>query len=159
MRTFDLLILTCAIGSGLVAGVFFAFSTAVMKALGKLPPSHGIAAMQAINVVILNPLFLGVFLGTAFACAGAGVTCFLQPEQPERGWVLSGALTYLVGSFLVTIGFNVPRNERLARVGAADPQAIAVWQDYLRTWTAWNHVRTVASMAAAASFVLAGLDR
>ena len=57
-----------ALGCGLIAGVFFAFSTFVIKALGRLPPHEGIAAMQSINVVVLNPLFLAVFVGTAIAC-------------------------------------------------------------------------------------------
>jgi uncharacterized membrane protein len=63
-----LLILVCAIGSGLIAGVFFAFSSFVMKALDRIPAAQGIAAMQSINVVVLNPLFLGVFLGAAAGC-------------------------------------------------------------------------------------------
>ena len=53
-----------ALGSGLIAGTFFVFSVAVMRALGQRPANEGMAAMQAINIVILNPIFLGVFLGT-----------------------------------------------------------------------------------------------
>ena len=41
-----------ALGCGLIAGAFFAFSTFVMKVLARLPTSHGIAAMQSINVVV-----------------------------------------------------------------------------------------------------------
>jgi uncharacterized membrane protein len=33
-----------------------------------LHPENGIAAMQSVNVEVLNPLFLAVFLGTAAAC-------------------------------------------------------------------------------------------
>jgi len=57
-----------AIGCGLMGGVFFAFSVFVMKALTRLPPQAGIAAMQAINVTVLNPLFFIAFLGTAAGC-------------------------------------------------------------------------------------------
>jgi uncharacterized membrane protein len=52
-----------ALGSGLMAGLYFAFSTAVMPALGGLPQEQGIAAMQKINAAILNPLFLFLFSG------------------------------------------------------------------------------------------------
>jgi uncharacterized membrane protein len=31
----------------------------------------------------------------------------------------------------------------------------AVWRHYLKVWTVWNHVRTVAALAAAASFIVA----
>ena len=60
-----LLILAAALGAATIGGVFFAFSTFVMRALGQLPPAQGIAAMQRINVVVLNPMFLGTFVGTA----------------------------------------------------------------------------------------------
>ena len=60
--------LATVVGCGLMAGLFFAFSVAVMRALGRLPAAHGMAAMQSINVAILNPLFLSVFLGTALLC-------------------------------------------------------------------------------------------
>jgi uncharacterized membrane protein len=65
----DLVTLLSSLGCGLIAGAFFAFSTFVMKALGNLPPAHGIAAMQSINVVVINPWFLTPFIGTAVVCA------------------------------------------------------------------------------------------
>src|SRR5688500_9730511 len=58
-----------ALGSGVIGGVFYAFSTFVMRALRRRPAGEAVAAMQAINVAVINPLFLGVFLGTAAACA------------------------------------------------------------------------------------------
>lgn len=63
------LTVAAALGSGLIAGVFFAFSNFVMKALSRVPSAEGLAAMQSINVMVLNPLFLGVFMGTAALCA------------------------------------------------------------------------------------------
>jgi uncharacterized membrane protein len=60
--------LVAALGCGLMAGLFFAFSVSVMKALARLPSAEGIAAMQSINVAIINPVFLAVFFGTAAAC-------------------------------------------------------------------------------------------
>jgi uncharacterized membrane protein len=61
--------LLCITGSALIAGTFFAFSTFVMRALAKLPAREGIGAMQSINLVVINPLFLGAFIGTAIFCA------------------------------------------------------------------------------------------
>jgi uncharacterized membrane protein len=34
-----------------------------MKALARLPSAEAIAAMQSINITILNPVFLTVFFG------------------------------------------------------------------------------------------------
>jgi uncharacterized membrane protein len=57
-----------ALGCGLMAGVFFAFSAFVMKALSRLPAAQGIAAMQSINVAAITPLFMAALFGTAVAC-------------------------------------------------------------------------------------------
>jgi len=134
--------------------VVFAFSTSVMTGLGRLPPVHGIAAMQLINRAILNPLFLGTFLGTAIACGAAGTICLFQPESPGRGWILAGGAVYVIGSFAVTMLFNVPRNNRLMALDPGNPEAVPVWKEYLARWTAWNHVRGVAAVVASGLFVM-----
>jgi uncharacterized membrane protein len=58
-------VVSTLLGSAIIAGVFFAFSNFVMPALGRLPAVEGIVSMQAINVVVINPLFMAVFAGTA----------------------------------------------------------------------------------------------
>jgi len=144
-----LALLTC-VGAGTVGGVFFAFSAFVMKALAQLPARQGIAAMQRINVVVLNPLFLGLFVGTALVAAGCAVASFVPWSPPRSPLLLGAGLLYLAGSFFVTRAFNVPLNMRLARLGAESPEAAADWAIYVRKWCRWNHVRTAASIASAA---------
>jgi uncharacterized membrane protein len=148
-----------ALGCGLVAGIFFAFSTFVMKALGKIAPSQGIVAMQSINVVVLNPWFLTLFLGTALLCVFAMIASLLQWNQPGSPYLLAGGALYVVGTVLVTILFNVPRNNALAAVAPESPEAARIWRVYLSSWTAWNHVRTGAALAASALFIVAMLLR
>lgn len=143
-----LLLFTC-LGSALVAGVFFGFSSFVMKALGQLPGACGVAAMQRINVVVINPWFLGVFMGTALLAAGCVAAAVWIRAEPRAPWVLAAGLFYLLGTFGVTMACNVPRNNRLALLEAASPQALAAWPGYLSGWTRWNHVRTLAALAAA----------
>ena len=159
MATVDQLLfaltLFAALGCGLVAGVFFAFSAFVMKALSRLSPGEGIAAMQSINVAVLNPWFMGAFLGTAAACVLALISSLFRWHEPSAVYLLVGGALYLVGSLLVTIVFNVPKNEALASVAPADPNGASLWAGYVASWTAWNHVRTAASLAAAASFSIA----
>jgi uncharacterized membrane protein len=147
--------LAAALGCGLIAGAFFAFSAFVMKALALLPPAQGIAAMQSINVAVINPWFLGVFLGTALACVLLAVSSLLVWHKPGAVYLLAGSLLYLAGTFLVTMVCNVPRNNVLAAVEPASDEGARRWADYLVSWTAWNHVRTVAALAAAASLTLA----
>ena len=149
---FGLTLLT-TLGCGLIAGAFFAFSSFVMKALARIPPAQGIAAMQSINVVVINPLFLGVFLGTAVGCAALLVSSVLAWFRPGSVWVLAGSLLYLVGTILVTMRCNVPRNNALAAVNPASAEGARLWAGYLTGWTAWNHVRTIAALAAAASLI------
>jgi len=147
-----------ALGCGLIAGVFFAFSAFVMTALARLPAPQGIAAMQSINVVAVTPLFMAALFGTAAACLLLGGFSVSIWQRPGAAYLLVGSLLYLVGTILVTIAFNVPRNELLAAVNPASAEGSRRWADYLRPWTAWNHVRTVAALAAAAAFTMALLE-
>jgi uncharacterized membrane protein len=144
-----------ALGSGLIAGVFFAFSTFVMQALARRPSHEGIAAMQSINVVVLNRWFLSVFLGTAAICILVPILVLLRWPAPGAAFQLAGSVLYLIGTLLVTIACNVPRNDALARLAPSDLAASAIWTRYVSEWTAWNHVRTAAALAAAAAFTFA----
>ena len=129
-----LTLLTC-IGAATIGGVFFAFSAFVMKALAQLPAHQGIAAMQRINIVVLNPLFLGVFIGTGLLSAACAIIALLPGNPPHSAWLLAAGLLYLVGTFVVTMVFNVPRNERLARLDALAPEAATYWLLYVREWS------------------------
>jgi uncharacterized membrane protein len=144
------LTLATALGCALIGGVFFAFSTFVMRALARLPRGEGIAAMQSINVTVINPLFLGVFLLTALACAALMGVAVLRWPGPGAAYLLAGGGLYFAGTFLVTLIFNVPMNKALAPLGRGEPRGATYWPHYVAGWTAWNHVRTIAALAAAA---------
>ncbi|WP_457585569.1 anthrone oxygenase family protein [Ensifer canadensis] len=142
-----------AIGSGLMAGLFFIFSVCIMQALARLPAEQGIAAMNAINVVIQNPLFLSAFMGTALLALALVVLAFLSGGNGSL-LLAAGGIVYVAGVLIVTIVFNVPMNDAL---GAATPgqAAIEIWQQrYLTDWVWWNHVRTVSSIGALALLIL-----
>jgi uncharacterized membrane protein len=147
--------LLAALGSALMAGLFFVFSNTIMAALGRLPAASGIAAMQTINLSILNPLFLAVFLGTAVISALLVLIALFNLAQAWSLLLIAGGLCYLIGAWLVTMIFNVPLNNRLAAAKADSAEGAGVWSEYLRVWTAWNHLRTVLSLAATGLFVLA----
>ena len=147
--------LFATIGSGLMAGLFYSFSNVVMGALRRIPAPAGIAAMQSINVVVLNPLFFGLFFGTALLGLVLVVAALVGGAGTGSSSALGGGLVYLVGVIGVTITRNVPLNDRLAAVDASGPEGAAVWDDYLRRWTLWNHVRTVGALVSFGLFVLA----
>ena len=141
-----------AMGSGIMSGFFYAFSGTVMGALARVPGAAGIRAMQAVNIVVLSPLFYMLFFGTAvlglvlLALAGLGAV---------SGFAAAGALAYLLGVIAVTVAVNVPMNDALASLAPDEPASAALWHGYLRRWTRWNHVRTVSGTAACALFLAA----
>lgn len=149
------LLLASAVGAALVSGIFYAFSTFIMQALGRLAPREGIAAMQSINVVVINPMFMLAFFGTGVLCAAAVVFSLIADTTGTLFPTAVGGALYLVGCLGVTIAGNVPLNERLAPVDPADAAAESLWRAYLVRWTRWNHVRTAASLAAAACLLFA----
>jgi uncharacterized membrane protein len=141
----SIMIWTSALGALLIAGVFFAFSSFVMSGLGRLPEGRGAAAMNSINVTVINPLFMSVFLGTGIAAAALAVMSFSSLPDPYAIKIVTGAAFYVLGSVGVTMLFNVPLNDALA---AADgPEGATLWAVYLKKWIMWNHVRGFASFA------------
>lgn len=144
-----------AVGSGLIAGVFLAFSTFVMQALSRLTPPQGVLAMQSINRTVLNPIFLGIFLGTAAVGVLLVGSALWQWQEPKAAYRIAGGLLYVIGTFSVTIARNVPMNEALARVDSGSDEARHLWALYRRHWTAWNHVRTLTALLAAGAFTIA----
>jgi len=149
-----LLTLASALGAGLIAGAFFAFSSFVMGALARLPAAQGIAAMQSINIVVINPIFLGIFMGTAILGAALIVGALLNWSAPGAAYLLAGGVLYVAGCFLVTMICNVPLNNELAVVAADSPTSVQVWTKYLTNWVWWNHVRTVGALLASGAFIL-----
>ena len=148
-------LVAAAIGSGLVAGIFFAFSTFIMAALSRIPAEQGIAAMNSINVTIVRSPFLALFVPTAMLCIVISVLALMNWRGGASALMLAGAALYVLASFLSTIIFNVPMNDALAKVGGSGTEAAALWATYLKDWTWWNHVRTIASLLASVAFVRA----
>jgi uncharacterized repeat protein (TIGR03806 family) len=154
-RMLFLVTFCAALGCGLIAGVFFAFSSFVMPALARLSPVRGVAAMQSINVVVLNRWFLGALLGTAVACLGLGLVSLATWSTVGSRLRFCGCMLYLVGAIGVTVSRNVPRNEALAELRPESAEAAVFWSRFVAEWSAWNHVRAGAALCASALLVLA----
>ena len=150
---FTVIFFTC-IGTGIMAGLFFSFSTFIMEALGKISSESGMNAMKSINRTILNPLFKVIFFGTALMTLFLLITTLFISEWNGRTYIISGSLLYLVGIYLVTIIFNVPLNDRLDRTDSTNYSSQQMWKSYIKKWTIWNHIRTVTAVGTLACFVL-----
>ena len=112
------------LGSALIGGVFFAFSSFIMKALARVPSSEGIAVMQSINVVVINPSFIGAFMGTALLSrwlAGIdldGVPAYLETDNERNNGFYQRAGFFLDGEISV-LGVPVWRMRRMPLAASA----------------------------------------
>jgi len=149
------LTLFAALGSGVAAGVFFAFSAFVMKALDQLPAPQAIAAMQAINAAAPTPAFMAVLLGTALACGALILSSAFVWGEPSALCLLAGGALYLICAIGPTAVYHVPRNEALAKVEPRGAGAEDRWSRYFAGWTAWNHLRFAGALAASATLSIA----
>jgi uncharacterized membrane protein len=83
------------------------------------------------------------------------VSSLLMWHGPGAIYRVIGSALYLVATIVVTIVFNVPRNNALAAVDPDSADASSRWADYVGVWMVWNHVRTTAALAAAAPLTVA----
>ena len=130
------------ITNGLAAGLFAAFSYAVMPGLGRTGDRTFVEAMRQMNAAILNGWF-GVCFGGAVLFAAAAV--LLHLGRPGLAWIVAGLVLY-VAVLVVTFRVNVPLNDALAAAGDGDPAAARA--AFEGAWVRWNVVRAVLSTAA-----------
>lgn len=142
-----------AVGCGLMAGVYFTFSAFVMAALADIAAERGIAAMQAINRVILKSLFMPFFFGTTVLSVVLFVVAVVEWRDRGDLAMLVAGVVYSLSMFGCTAAFNVPLNDALDAVEPASAEGATLWARYLREWTRWNHVRTVGSTLACGLFI------
>ncbi len=138
-----------------MAGVFFAFSSFVMPAFDRLPPAAAIAAMQSTNVTAVRPLFMTALFGTALAVIAVVILALLRRDEYHLGLLLLGAGLYLIGAIALTAFWHVPLNNGLDLLDPNQPDAAARWHDFYVSWTPWNHLRAISSLAAAAALISA----
>jgi uncharacterized membrane protein len=154
-----LLVLTVgsALACAVVAGVFFAFSGFVMRALGRLRSSSGIEAMQAINDAAIPSAFYFMALATMAACAVVAGWGVVEWDEPYGPYLVAGGVLYVVGAMVATAVFNLPRNDALAEIDPKGPNAADHWTRYVSEWTFWNTVRMFGALAAAAALIVGAL--
>jgi uncharacterized membrane protein len=150
------LLIAAILGSGIAAGVFYAFSGFVIQGLDRLPPSDAARAMQELNVTAVRaPLMVELF-GTALVSGVVFVLALLGSLEDGTWWAIAASVVYLVGVIGVTGAANVPRNNRLAATSTTDAAALgAAWTAFRPGWQAWNHVRTLTSALACLGYALA----
>ena len=113
--------------------------------------------MQAINVAVFRWIFMTLFLGMA------GVSLLLVSfglfglQTALADWWIGVGLIYLLGCVAVTVFFNVPLNEALAKMPAEQSETQHYWQQiYVPRWSIWNSIRATACVAASVVMLIGG---
>lgn len=143
---------------GGMAGFFWSFSVVVMPGLGLSEPATALSAMQNINLAVRSGVFAVGFFGAAVIAVA--ITAWALLVRPPASAVLAAAaLIYCSGVFGVTVLGNVPMNEELAVLEPSSAAAAAAMEEYLRDWTALNHVRTVSALVATLLLLLSFVQK
>ncbi|WP_394162691.1 anthrone oxygenase family protein [Galactobacter valiniphilus] len=143
---------------GLVpAGVYLHFAGTVMPRLARLPAMEGMLTMQRFNSRALLPPFMIGFFGAALTSLVVLVCTFFVPSR--WGWVAGTGAALHLASFLITVVYNVPRNEALDRLEPRDPRAPAAWAQYQREWSQANRLRAAFATVAIPVLLTAALMR
>ncbi|MGH3730977.1 MAG: DUF1772 domain-containing protein [Micromonosporaceae bacterium] len=132
--------------TGLAAGLFAAFSYAVMPGLRRTDDRTMVGAMQQINTAILNGWFALCFGGAVLFTALAAVLHLGYATLP---WIVAG-LVFYVATLVITFRINVPLNNALDAAGTPDEASdlAAVRRRFETPWIRWNWVRTATNLAA-----------
>jgi uncharacterized membrane protein len=134
------------LSSGLMGGVYFAFSGFIMPAFKEIDSAHAIAAMNSINEIILRSLFMPLFFGSSFISVLLIVLAVSHWGETGSVLMLIAGAVYFVGMFMCTAFFNVPLNNTLAKTKPYSADAQLMWSHFLKSWTNWNHLRSFSSL-------------
>jgi uncharacterized membrane protein len=148
MDTFRIAVLVAAtLATGLNAGLYYTYACSIMVTLRGVDDRTFVNMMQRINRDITNGWFFLTFMGALLVPALA-LILFIGVNGAVVLPVAIGLGLYVV-SFGITMGVNVPMNNRMDKVGDPDtmsPQALAeARRVFEKPWVRSNLNRTLAS--------------
>lgn len=154
MKTQTIILVTSLFLTGLMAGIFFTWSNAVKPGIGKLNDIDYLSALQSMNRVILNSLFLIVFIGTIISVALVPVFHFHFYPKNIFWLLILIVIIYWVGVFSVTVFGNIPLNEILDKrnLSVMNPNDLSLLRDSIEN--RWNNFNLIRSISSALSFLL-----
>jgi uncharacterized membrane protein len=137
-------LLAATITTGLMAGLFYAFSISVMPALRRAGDAVFVEVMQRINTAITNGWFAVGFGGALVFTAAATVLYAISGPAAVLVPVIVGLVLYL-GQLALTFGLHIPLNTALEAAGPPGhaPGPVAARDAFETRWVRWNHARSV----------------
>jgi uncharacterized membrane protein len=150
MRTISLVL--SLLTTGLAAGLFHTFSTAVMPGLARVGDRTFVEAMSGINKAILNGWFAIAFGGAAVFTAVAALLHLGASHRTALVWIVAALVLY-VAQLVITFTVNVPLNNALVAVNPDTDDLAAARERFEATWVRWNVVRTLLVTGAFGSLI------
>lgn len=143
-----------AFGTALMAGLFYSYSCSVNTGLSKLTDIQYLSAMQNINRAILNPAFLGVFIGTLIILPISAYLNYTSPPGTRFWLIVAAAIVYAAGLFGVTMLGNVPLNEMLDTFTTESANAMEIAAKRKEFEGPWNRLHLIRTIAVVISLAL-----
>lgn len=149
----SVLLWAAALSSGLMAGVYLAFSGFIMRAFNCLSAAQAISAMNVINTSIVRSVFMPLFFGSTVISVCLVVLAIIYWGEKGAGLMFVAGVVYFIGMFMCTVLCNVPLNNFLATLNVDTDNLQQAWSQYLTTWTSWNHLRVISSLVTCLSCI------
>lgn len=138
----------------LIAGLFYSYSCSVNIGLGRLPDDQYLAAMQSINVAILNPVFFLSFIGSLIMLPLSAWLTYKAQYVTQSNYIITAAAVYIIGAFGVTIFGNVPLNDQLMQFDLSDASAAEIKHQRMLFEMPWNRFHAIRTFCSILSLAL-----
>lgn len=152
MLVITLLMTAATVSLAGIGGLYYSYACSVMPGLRATDDATFVTAMSRINTAIQNPVFALSFFGAFLSLAGAAV--FSWANGLGSALPVSVAWACYVATLAITIGVNIPLNDRLGQA-VRSGDAASARRAFERTWTRWNVHRTWLSLAALVALSIA----
>ncbi len=136
---------TTVLLTGLSAGFFYAWAVSVIPGTRKVVDLIYLETMQSINRAILNPAFFLIFFGSIIFLSISSIYEF-HSNKVTFWLLLAASITYMLGTFGVTVFGNVPLNNALDVIEISSlsmDQLTKFRNDYELRWNRLHMIRTV----------------
>ncbi|HTN16603.1 MAG TPA: DUF1772 domain-containing protein [Chitinophagaceae bacterium] len=144
------LLLTTALCTALMAGLFFAYSFSVVPGLGQLGDYEYLRAMQSINRAIQNPFFFIPFFTAVLLLP---LSAYRMKDRTRKRLLQAAAACYTIGVMLVTIIGNVPLNNAIEAMELHNMSVLELKAQRFAFEPLWNRLNMVRTVCSSLAFV------